>query len=315
MEYNEERIAILLATYNGERFLREQLESLLGQTYTNWICYIHDDGSNDQTVNIAREFCEKYPYHFVIINGPLCGGAKNNFMFLLSEVKEEYIAFCDQDDYWLPEKLSETYKLIKMDEDRKKPTVVFSDLKVVNENLKLISDSFFLYSGKNSSRLNYKQILIQNFVPGCTMLINRKAVDIGLKYRNIENLYMHDWWLMIICALMGKIYATNSPLILYRQHGDNSVGADKKLSTWDVLRHIWQTIFGKHREEIYKRILIPRRFAEELKNLDGISEKDRKFLDEFSNLKKKNKCARILFYIRNKLFRSNHRNFFMLFFV
>lgn len=315
MEYDKETIAVLLATYNGELYLREQLNSLLGQTYTNWVCYIHDDGSTDQTIDIIREYCDGFPQNFKMLEGASCGGAKNNFLFLLSEIKEEYVAFCDQDDFWLPEKLVKIYEVMKKNENKEKPTVIFSDLKVVNEQLELISDSFFRYSGKDSTRLNYKQILIQNFVPGCTMLINRKAVDIGLEYENVENIYMHDWWLMVICALMGDVFSEDESLVLYRQHGNNSIGAEKKVSVLDVFAHIFQTIFGDRINDIHRRISIPRKFSEELKKMDGISKEDREFLNEFSVIEKENKIKRIEFYIKNKLFRNNHRNFFMLLFV
>ena len=105
-------VAILLATYNGEKYIEEFLISLQGQTFQNYICYIHDDGSKDRTRRIAEEFEKRDPGHFQILEGPSQGGAKENFLWMLGQIEAEYYMFADQDDVWLPEKIEKSVRTI-----------------------------------------------------------------------------------------------------------------------------------------------------------------------------------------------------------
>lgn len=308
-------VAVLLATYNGEGYLQEQLDSLLNQTYKEFVCYIHDDGSSDGTQSIVTEYEEKYPGKIVIVDGPSCGGARSNFLYLLRNVKSDYYLFCDQDDVWDKMKLEKLVACIKEREQKGKPCAVFTDLVVVDEKMQKIADSYFSYSGKDPKRLKYKQILIQNYIPGCTMIFNSEAADIANKYQNIENIYMHDWWVALIASLLGDISSYDEPLVFYRQHGDNTIGADKKVSLGDVIAHTVETIFGSRKKQIKERIYRPRRLAAELCALDGVEEEDRRFLQEFSRIGERNKIYRVRYYIKNQLFRNNHRNWLMLMFV
>ena len=109
-----EEIAILLAACNGERYLAEQLDSLLDQSFTDWRLYIHDDGSKDGTNTILKAYAGKYPNRIRLIQAPPTGGAKDNFLFLLRTVDAPYIMFCDQDDVWMREKIEKTYRRMRM---------------------------------------------------------------------------------------------------------------------------------------------------------------------------------------------------------
>lgn len=310
-----EKVAVLLATYNGSNFIEEQINSILKQSYSNIVIYIHDDGSTDTTVSTVQDYARRYANTFRIIDAPSCGGACQNFMFLLKFVEENYIVFADQDDIWDENKIEKMIKAMKNAEKEGEACLIFSDLKVVDKNLNIISNSFFSYSGKDSSRLQYRQLLMQNFVPGCAMMINKQAAILASYYQNINNIYMHDWWLMLVVSLKGTIAGIEESLVFYRQHGENTIGADKKVSYITVIRHIWQTVFGDHKTEILNRIDVPRKFASELVNIPGINQEDKMFLSEFSKIGNRRKIHRIAFYIRNRLFRNNHRNIFMLFFV
>ena len=110
-------LAILLATYNGEKFLPEQMDSLFSQTYADFVIYAHDDGSTDQTVGILRQYEKKYPEKLVILEYEPQGGAKNNFYSLMQRIDADYYMFCDQDDVWHPEKIEKTLKKILELED------------------------------------------------------------------------------------------------------------------------------------------------------------------------------------------------------
>ena len=105
-------VAILLATYNGEKYIEEFLISLQGQTFQNYICYIHDDGSKDRTRRIAEEFEKRDPGHFQILEGPSQGGAKENFLWMLGQIEAEFYMFAGQDDVWLPEKIEKSVRTI-----------------------------------------------------------------------------------------------------------------------------------------------------------------------------------------------------------
>jgi len=222
-------VDILLAVYNGEKYLEEQLASIAAQTYKNWRLVIRDDRSTDQSVAVAKAFQERHPEKQIeiYVNEHATGSAKGNFMKLLGDVSSEYVMFCDQDDVWLPQKVEKTLKAMRYTEKKlgtKIPVLVHSDLYVVDEQLQMISDSMQKYQ-KLPVSAKVNQLLIQNMVTGCTVMINRSLFDM-LKMADGEHaIVMHDYWAALIAAVFGKIVFIKQPLIRYRQHGDNSVGA------------------------------------------------------------------------------------------
>lgn len=223
------QIDILLATYNGERFLAAQLESFLNQTCQNWRLLIHDDGSTDNTINILKKYSLEHPDKiFFIEDGVRCGGAKKNFSHLIELCEAEYIMFCDQDDVWLEQKVEVTFNKLKILEQQypDKALLVHSDLKVVNENLDIISESMFDYQRLPRVIRSTKHIAVQNNITGCTVMMNRKALSVSLPIDDAS--IMHDWWIGIkVLQSDGIIELIPSPLILYRQHQGNSVGSKK----------------------------------------------------------------------------------------
>lgn len=221
-----EEVAILLATYQGERFLEEQIDSLFEQTYKNWKLYIHDDGSDDKTVEILQRYKEQYPEQIVLLDGNITGGPKTNFLYMMKQVESAYYMCCDQDDIWLPEKIEKTYNQMKsLETDVDIPCLVFTELKIVNEDLEVISDTMSRYQKLDCVNTNLHRMLMQNVVTGCTMMLNRKLRDMVIQYKDIKNIIMHDWWASIIAAEFGKIKFIEEPTILYRQHDDNNIGA------------------------------------------------------------------------------------------
>src|SRR5574344_1306311 len=147
--YKTDKIAILLATYNAGTFLSDQLNSIINQTNQDWTIFIHDDGSSDETLKVAKKFSEIYKDKIVIVEGAPTGCAQNNFFYLMKQVDAPIYMFCDQDDVWLPDKIStcknKLGELTKKYTDEK-PLLVSSDLKVVDQDMKCISDSMRIYS-------------------------------------------------------------------------------------------------------------------------------------------------------------------------
>ncbi len=223
-----ENLAILLATYQGERFLEAQIESLLQQTCEEWQLYIHDDGSEDKTGEIIQHYMNRYPDKIILVEGPSMGGARDNFLYLMKQVEAPYYMCCDQDDIWLPTKIQRTLAEMKTLEEKatiETPCLVFTELTVVNEKLEVIAEKMSQYQKLDCENLVLSRMLMQNAVTGCTLMMNRKLRDMAIQYRNAKNLIMHDWWISLIAAQFGKISYIDEPTILYRQHGDNSVGA------------------------------------------------------------------------------------------
>lgn len=224
------KVGVLLATYNGEKYLKEQLDSIINQTYENWIIYISDDHSTDNTLNIVKEYKEKYVDKIIILeNENKFSSAKLNFANVFNKVDDlDYYIFCDQDDVWEEEKIVKL--LYKMQEEEKNnnklPILVYSDLKIVDEKLNIINESLVRNENKFLPDKNlFKHILIENYFPGCAIMFNKKLKD------KVENIYveseMHDWWLTLVAAMCGKIIYIDEPLHLYRQHSNNTIGASK----------------------------------------------------------------------------------------
>ncbi len=222
------KVGILLATYNGAKYIETQIESLLNQTYDNWQLLISDDGSTDETQKIISNYAERCPEKIRILSKekPI-GNAKGNFMFLTRMAEDlEYIMYCDQDDYWFPQKVELTLaKMKEIENDKNIPCLVHSDLEVVDGEMGEIAASFFGFSNLDYKRDKLNNLLVQNIVTGCTMMINRALWQMAVKADGFEKILMHDWYFALIASAFGKIGFVNKPLIKYRQHGNNSVGA------------------------------------------------------------------------------------------
>lgn len=220
-------IDILLATYNGENYIEEQIKSLLSQTYKDWHLIVGDDCSKDRTVDILRKYKNLYPDKIEIhVNKVPSGGAKHNFYNLMNMARSNYIMFCDQDDVWVEDKIEETLNKMMSAEEKygnDMPLLVHSDLCVVDKNLNVINPSMFEMQGMDYRKDKLNHLLVSNIVTGCTMMINRSLLE--LAYVKPKFFVMHDMWLALLASSFGKIMFINKPLILYRQHGSNSIGA------------------------------------------------------------------------------------------
>jgi glycosyltransferase involved in cell wall biosynthesis len=223
-------ICILMATFNGELYIKEQIESILSQTHSNFILIVRDDDSNDNTLNILRKF-EQFDKRIKVLNdnyGNL--GVNSNFSELMKnalETKAEYFCFADQDDVWDSLKLEVMLQYMKNLESRignAIPLLIYSDLEVVDSNLETIASSFMKYQGLTHSKIDQiGKILVQNTVTGCATLFNRKLLNIGA---NIPaDAIVHDWWLALCASYCGHLDYIPLALVKYRQHGKNQIGA------------------------------------------------------------------------------------------
>lgn len=220
-------VLILLATYNGEKYVKEMIDSIIAQDYTDWSLILSDDGSTDSSRDILDEYASKYPDKITHYrSGQKFGNAQSHFMHLLSTHRDApYIMFCDQDDIWHSDKVSKTLKKMKEIEEPNTPCLVHTDLAVVDGELNEISNSFCKHSKLDGNRLKLNQLLVQNVVTGCTMMINKPLADLSCEKPLPKEALMHDGWIALICSVFGKSAFLDEPTIDYRQHGNNSVGA------------------------------------------------------------------------------------------
>lgn len=239
--HSTDKIAILMATYNGEKYICRQIDSILSQTCKDWELYIHDDGSTDDTIAAVESYVEKYPNKIHLIDGKSTGGAKYNFFYLFGQVEAPYYMTCDQDDVWLDKKIELTYdKMLTIENKADVPCLVYTELRVVDSELNTIADTMSKYQSLDCHKRTINQFILQNSVTGCTMMVNRALRDKMLRITDIDNTIMHDWWAALVAAQFGKTAFIDEPTILYRQHGDNSLGAlgINKLSY--IVRRVWQ---------------------------------------------------------------------------
>ena len=231
-------VQILLATWNGARWLPELLSSLQRQTYAHWELLIRDDGSSDQTLRILLDWKALYPEKVALLDvGGEHLGSTQSFSQLVQRSTAPYLLFCDQDDVWLPEKIElqlAAAQNLEIDHGKQMPILVHTDLAVVDSQQHLLALSFWDYRGFDLEQ-RYQAYLLNNVVTGCATLFNRAAAQLAFPAPLAA--MQHDRWLALACAWFGKIQTIPYPLLLYRQHDANQLGA-KVAGLKDVERRI-----------------------------------------------------------------------------
>ena len=295
---NTKKVEILLATYNGAQYLREQLESILNQDYEDWVVRACDDASTDDTYNILKEYQGKYPDKFFLAkNERGFGSAKKNFMNLIKNSTCDYVMCCDQDDVWLPNKISLTLQSMQESEQDEMPVLVHTDLKVVDANLNVLSESFFEHSNfRKEFELN--EILIQNFVTGCTMMMNRPMVTLMNRVEDCDRILMHDWVASILATSVGKVAFVDPPTMLYRQHAINSVGAKK----YGLALFLSKLKEAKMRQSLVDTTVQANVVAELYQDI--LDKEKYEFIHQYGTLWEKNKVQRICFYLKNRVLKK-----------
>lgn len=211
-------IQVLLSAYNGERFIREQLDSLLNQTVKDVRILIRDDGSSDSTREILQEYCDRYSNICCYFGENK--GVRDSFFDLFAHVEEQadFIAACDQDDVWFPDKLETAVKMLKQISG---PALYCGRTLLTDEQLHPLEDKI-----RNSQpRPSYGNALIENICTGCTMVINRELYLLT-KDKWPQKSLIHDWWFYQAASCFGTVIYDNEPHIYYRQHGGNVIGLD-----------------------------------------------------------------------------------------
>lgn len=290
-------IQVLLSSYNGEKYIREQIDSILAQEGVTVSLLIRDDGSSDGTKEILKEYAEKH-HNVSVFYGENVGVIKSFFSLIdRVDADKEYVAFADQDDVWLSDKLYSAITLLEMEKEDS-PLVYCSAIQLVDAELNPISAAITY----PDIRIDFGNALVENMCTGCTSVINHHMLLV-LKERTPEFTVMHDFWIYLVGTCLGKVVRDEKSYILYRQHGDNVVGsASSKVENYK--RRIKN--FKKNRGQLTRQ-------AEELVRLYGeqMPEDKKELAEELVQAKKKRRVRRKLVK-EHKVFRQRKSDDFIM---
>lgn len=299
-------VSVLLASYNGEKYIRDQLESILNQTLSDLSIVVSDDLSTDKTPAIIREYEKRYPGRVRSLkNRERSGGAQNNFFRLMRFASDmpdssgEYVMLCDQDDVWLPDKAEVTLAQMRKLEERfgkSVPLLVHGDLSVTDKKGLVLHDSMAKYQRIAVYDNRFSHYLVENNITGNTVMVNQSLLK---RLDHIpEECFMHDWWLGLLASCFGEIAYIDRPLVLYRQHGDNQVGSKSSREQWAA------RIKNKDRaRENYRKMFVQ---AQQFLEIYGneMSQEKRETLERFLGLSGKNRAGKIYTIWKYKLMKS-----------
>ena len=217
----EKKIDILMATYNGEKYVSEQIKSILQQTYKNWTLIIRDDNSDDNTLKILYKY-QKKDKRIKIINDSMGNlGFVKNFEELLKYSDSDFIMFSDQDDIWYNNKVEKMYDRI-VTENNNIPILVHCNANVCDSNLKLIKKKFI-----KSIEMKKNNYFFSFIVQGSSIILNKNLKIIALPF--LKESYLHDRYLHLLSELFGKKIFIDEPLMNYRQHENNQIGSKSNI--------------------------------------------------------------------------------------
>ena len=277
------RVNILMSTYNGEKFVAEQVESIQKQTYTDWYLLIRDDGSTDKTCEILADFVST-DSRIKLIRAENVGVIKSFHELVKNNLDADFYFFADQDDYWLPEKL--TVMLEEANKhDNRKPIMYYTDLKVTDKALKVTSQSM-IRSQSDHANTRLVQELTENTVTGGASMINHELAQL---WQTTNDVIMHDWYLALVAAALGELIYIDQPTHLYRQHDTNVLGArtfSKRLKKW-LHPYLWF-------EKYWGLITASQKQAQKLltENRSAMSEEDQALVTAYVNVLAQPKAKR-----------------------
>ena len=296
---NKNLIYILLSSYNGEKYIEEQINSLIKQTYKNWNLLIRDDGSSDNSINIIKKFEKKYKRISLIKSSGNLGACKS-FLQLVEYTKKqfnpEYIMFCDQDDVWLKNKIQDSIDYMKEKEESQPdtPILISTNLTLVDKNLQSLERTYFELLDVNPNKTSLRLLIHRCTIAGCSCILNKSLIK---RIYDIPNkAIMHDYWIALIAASFGNIYRINESSILYRQHDSNYTGVNIKTSKKIyIILNFNLTRAQAHQNKLYKQASsFLRIYNKEL------NEKNKKLFEQYISISKSNIFKRAWIIISNK---------------
>jgi glycosyltransferase involved in cell wall biosynthesis len=294
-------VSIVMTTYNGEKYLEEQINSIISSTYQDFELHIVDDGSQDATMKILERYKQQYPEKIYISQNKTNLGVTSNFLNAISKTTSEYVMLCDQDDVWRKDKIARTLKRVKQMEiqfGKDLPIAVFTDAYVVDNKLNIMHESFFASGRLNPRLIDLPHLLMENKLIGCTVMVNGAVRRILQSSPLPKRARFHDGWLGLIAASFGKIGFIKEPTLFYRQHDANVVG------NRDFLSYILSRFSNprKQKEVLHAQYLQAEEFAELYNDL--LDSKKLELIIRFSKLHKENFIRRRIMLMRYRYLKS-----------
>lgn len=284
----EPKVQILLSTYNGEQWLDALWESLLAQHWREWQLLVRDDGSTDHTIDIIKRWVIEQPEKVTFLADQEHLGSKASFNRLIAASDADYLCFCDQDDVWLPKKIQSLMIEMRSQEGKRSkrvPLLVHSDLLVTDSELNTLHASFWQFR-KFKTNQPKQDFFVQNTVTGCAALFNRAAAK--LAFPTPRAAMEHDRWLALCVSWFGYIAALPMPLLKYRQHENNQIGAVQQPRSIQQSVQAWS----------YQASIFLVRYADRLE----LNERDLVIM--FASLRVKTRWQRRLLLWRNQVRKS-----------
>lgn len=299
----KEEVTILMATYNGEKYVSEQIQSIINQSFTNWFLLIRDDGSKDNTMEILNMY-EKKENRIMVIRDEFGNlGQCLNFNELIKNVKtDSYVMFSDQDDIWLPTKIEESIKEIRSLENMHgtgTPILVYTNYNVVNDKLDYIQ---IAYSKCNlqEPELIANRLLIQNWIMGCTMIINNKLLKYSFEIAiEADN---HDNWIALIASMTGCVHYLDKCTMLHRLHSNNVTRNYETTNMKNRIKRV-KSRFKENEKAFLKRERLNYLIEEHLNN--KITNFECKLLNNYTKLLKMRGIKSAIFAFKNKYYATN----------
>lgn len=286
------KVQVLLSTYNGERFIDDQIKSILEQAYPNVDIFVRDDGSSDQTVAKLKEWVNQSNRVTVIEGGNM--GVISSFMELINQSSDDYdyYCFCDQDDVWMPDKVKNAVKMLS---EYQVPAMLCTSTQMVDINL----NNLAVWPKAPERSPSFYNALVENIAVGTTITYNKAAMQL-LRATHVDSkkLLMHDWWGYLVISAFGEVIFDPTPSIWYRQHGANVVGGNQ--SVFQKWTKKWAS-FRKHSGKKLLRVQA-HEFSKHYRDVLSADKKEQLdlFLEPRDSFLKK-----ILFISRSKLYRQS----------
>lgn len=283
-------VAILMCTYNGEKFLKAQIESIQNQTFKNWALYISDDGSKDKTIEIIHSFKKTLGKKLILLKGPQKGYVEN-FIFITKHVSAHYYFWSDQDDVWRPKKIERALFWLQ------KQSPLIPNLYCGRSYLSDSHNKIFGLSPLFKKPLSFKNAIIQNIGSGNTMAFNKPLKDLLVGLNSLGYIVTHDWLLyQITTAFHGNLFYDPIPYINYRQHSNNAIGMSVGLKS--TYQHFILILSGRLKERNSNNFVT-------LSSLNNMPQSSKAILDQLIAARKKSTFAQLKIYLKLGIYRQS----------